>query len=101
MRICLLCTCSYGDTPAVFKHPESALAGDEAGEPLTFEHPERYTVRFKRDRLDCALLVEYLAMGIVVDDDAHYAEVALVRQRVIWKTRKQSLAQAKTTWMLD
>ena len=57
---------------------------------------------WQRDRLDRALLVEYLAaMGVVVDDEARYAEVALVRRRLNWKTRKQTLAQAKKIWMLD
>ena len=37
---------------------------------------------WQRDRLDRALLVEYLAaMGVVVDDEARYAEVALVKDR--------------------
>ena len=74
----------------------------EAREPMPFEHPQRYTAHLKRDRLDRPLLAEYLAaMGIAVDDEASYADAAFIRQHVSWKTRKQTLAEAKASWMLD
>ncbi|HXL16439.1 MAG TPA: hypothetical protein VN961_02845, partial [Streptosporangiaceae bacterium] len=73
----------------------------ESGEP-PFEHPERYAARLTRARLDRALLTEYLAvMGIHVDDDAAYTEATFITQRVSWKTRKQTLDEARTSWMLD
>jgi hypothetical protein len=97
-----------GVPPLMYRRAIAALAEDgrwsweEFGEPLPFEHTERYTARRKRDRLDRALLVEYLhALGIAVDDQASYSDAAFVRQRVSWKTRKQTLAEARASWMLD
>lgn len=63
----------------------------ESGESLPFEHPQRYAARLKRSRLDRPLLAEYLAaMGINADDDAAYTDATFIRQRVSWKTRKQT-----------
>jgi hypothetical protein len=97
-----------GEPPLMYRRTIAAHAEDERwsweefGEPLPFEHPERYTARRKRDRLDRALLVEYLhALGIAVDDQASYAQATFVHHRVSWKTRKQTLAEARASWMLD
>ena len=40
-------------------------------------------------------------MSIHVDDDAAYTEATFIRQRVILQTRKQTLDEARTSWMLD
>ena len=50
------------------------------GEPLSFEHLDRYGARLKRERLDRSLLLEYLkSMGIPVTDDA-FGSGVVVRQ---------------------
>lgn len=73
----------------------------ESGVPQPYEQPERYTRRLKRERLDRPLLVDYLAaLGIPVDDDTSYGSATVVRQRFAWRTRKQSLAQAREAWGL-
>jgi hypothetical protein len=75
---------SDGDPPLMYRRTIAAHAEDgrwswyDYGEPLPFEHPQRYAARLKRDRLDRALLVEYLgAMGIAVDDQASYGQAEL------------------------
>lgn len=97
-----------GEPPLMFRRTIAAHAEDghwswhESGKPLPFEHPERYTARRIRDRLDRKLLTEYLReIGITVDDEASYSEAALVRQHVSWPTRKQTLAEARASWLLD
>jgi len=97
-----------GEPPLMYQRTIAAHAEDgrwswhESGEPLPFEHPERYAARLTRARLDRTLLTEYLAvMGIHVDDDAAYTEATFITQRVSWKTRKQTLDEARTSWMLD
>lgn len=71
---------------------------DEYGVPQPYEKPERYTRRLIRERLDRALLVEYLAaLGIPADDDTSYGPATVVRQRFRPGSRKQSLAEAQAS----
>jgi hypothetical protein len=91
-----------GEPPLMCRRTIAAHAEDrhwswhESGKPMPFEQPERYRARRRRDRLDRVLLAEYLqAMGIAVDDEGSYAEAVLVRQRVDWPTRNQTLAEAR------
>lgn len=66
---------------------------DETGVAQPWEHPNRYRARRKRDRLDRALLVEYLeALGIRVDDPGFYRKGIGVRQHVDWPRRQVPVA---------
>jgi hypothetical protein len=57
--------------------------GEESGEVRSFEVTDRYLGRRKRDRLDRALLVEYLsALGIRVDDAHFFGTGVVVTQNV-------------------
>ncbi|MBQ0892680.1 hypothetical protein KBX37_06105 [Micromonospora sp. U56] len=97
-----------GEPPLMYVRTIAAQAEDgrrswhESGRPQWFEHVERYSRRLKRDRLDRQLLVEYLlALGIDVDNDAAYGASTLIRQRVTWSTRKQTLPEARKEWGLS
>ena len=64
----------------------------ENGPVLPFERAEVYRARRIRDRFSRGLLVEYLAaFGITVDEPASFGAGVLVRQRVTWSTRRESL----------
>jgi hypothetical protein len=68
----------------------------ESGQPQPFEDLSRYGARRKRDRLDRALLVQYLeAIGIPADDDDAYGEGVLVQGIYDWSRRTQSLSEAR------
>ena len=65
----------------------------EWGTVQPFEHPDRYTTRLKRTRLDRSLLVEYLAaLGIDVDGPCFLGQAWVVRQIVDWPVRRESVA---------
>lgn len=65
-----------------------------SGTMQDFERPERYERRRIAQRLDRALLVEYLdALGIPVDDPSFFGDGTAVRQIVDWDRRRQTVAQ--------
>lgn len=66
------------------------------GEPLPFERTSAYTARRIPQRFTRPLLVEYLAaLGITVDTYDAYRDATLIRQRVLFRTRRQTLQQAR------
>lgn len=69
---------------------------EESGQRQPFEDLSRYGTRRKRDRLDRALLVQYLAaLGIPADDEDAYGEGVLVQGIYDWPRRTQSLSEAR------
>lgn len=65
----------------------------ESGDVQPFEQPDRYRARRIRDRLDRGLLVAYLAeLGIYPDDPNFFSDGVVVRQRVDWLPRRESVA---------
>ncbi len=73
----------------------------ESGAIQPFERPERYSARLKRDRLDRALLVDYLAaLGLDVDDQSFYRRAWVMRQLVDWNVRRQTANEfrAENRW---
>lgn len=74
-----------GDPPLLYVRTLAAHCEDgrwqwEAeGDVQPFEHPERYSERRVRDRLDRPLLMEYLrALGIDADDPGFFREAVLL-----------------------
>jgi hypothetical protein len=69
---------------------------DESGAVQSFERPDAYRARRIRDRFSRSLLVEYLtALGIAVDEPASFGRGVLVRHRVTWSTRRESIADVR------
>ncbi len=65
----------------------------EGGRLQPFEKPNRYLARLKRERLDRALVVEYLeGLSIEVDNEAFFGDAWVVHQQVTWPTRQESAA---------
>jgi len=63
---------------------------------MPFERQDVYRTRRIRDRFTRELLVDYLgALGIEVDQSDQYGAATLVRQRVSWRPRQQTIEQAR------
>jgi hypothetical protein len=97
-----------GDPPLMYVRTLAAHAEDgrwswlESGTPQEYERTERYTERLKRKRLGRPLLLEYLsALGIDADNDEAYGGAVVVRERPSWRTKKETLAEARARWQLD
>ena len=91
-----------GEPPLMYRRTIAAYATDgrwawdQWGTPFEFEDLDRYNARRIRDRLDRALLINYLNhFGIRADDDGFYGGGILIQQRVSYATRTQSLEEAK------
>ena len=87
-----------GEPPLYSVRTVTAYAEDgrwswyESGEAQPFEATDRYFARRKRDRLDRALLVQYLrALGIRVDDAGFFGTGIVVTQHVDWSVRRESV----------
>ena len=86
----------------MYERTLSAVATDgrwqwiASGSPMEFEDVSRYDARRIRDRLDRPLLISYLqALGIPADDDKAYGPGTLIEQHVNWRTRTQTLEEAR------
>lgn len=65
----------------------------ESGDGQWFETPERYGARRIRDRFDRDLLISYHAKVVIhPDDPLFFGRGAIVRQRVSWPRRQESVA---------
>lgn len=88
-----------GEPPLMYERTLAAHATDgrwtwhESGTLQSWEQPDRYSARRKRDRLDRVLLVQYLtAIGISIDDPAFYGRGSVIRQHVSYQSRTLSVS---------
>lgn len=94
-----------GEPPLMYERTLSAYATDgrwawkESGTVQAWERPDRYEARLKRDRLDRALLVDYLGkMGIFVDQPEFFGAARAIRAQVPWthRIRRETVGEFHT-----
>lgn len=99
-----------GEPPLMYIRSISATATDGrwewfvSGDPLAFEHAERYFARRIKDRFDRDLLLTYLqALGIPADNDDAYGPATLLQRRFAGRGRVQTLDEARAdyAWSRD
>lgn len=81
---------------------ENRWSWHSSGALLPFERPEAYLLEEIPARLTRPILVGYLReLGISVDDEARYQDVALISQRPSGPVSLQTLAEARALWHLE